>query len=40
MIKTNLYLQNPFTTSKSKDHLEALKRLDLWKEGKLTELLV
>ena len=40
MIKTNLYLQNPFTTSKSKDHLEALKRLDLWKEGELTELLV
>ena len=40
MIKTNLYLQNPFTTLKSKDHLEALKRLDLWKEGELTELLV
>ena len=41
MLKTNLYLQNPFTTSKSKNHFEALKRrLDLWKEGELTELLI
>ena len=41
MLKTNLYLQNPFTTSKSKNHFEALKRrIDLWKEGELTELLI
>ena len=37
----NLLLQKPSRTSKSKDHLEELKRrLDLWKEGELTELLI
>ena len=37
----NLLLQKTSRTSKSKDHLEELKRrLDLWKEGELTELLI
>ena len=37
----NLPLQKPARSSKSKDHLEALnRRLNLWKEGELTELLI
>ena len=37
----NLLLQKPSRNSKSKDHLEALeRRLHLWKEGELTELLI
>ena len=36
----NLLLEKPSRSSKSKDHLETLKRrLDLWKEGELAELL-
>ena len=38
---TNSHLQKLSRTSKSKDHFEALKRrLDLWKEGELKELLI
>ena len=37
----NLLLQKPARNSKSKDHLEALnRRLNLWKEGEVTELLI
>ena len=41
MVMPNLLLQEPGKNSKSKDHLEALnRRLNLWKEGELTELLI
>ena len=41
MVMPNLFLQKPSRNSKSKDHLEALvRRLHLWKVGKLTELLI
>ena len=41
MVMPSLLLQKPFRNSKSKDHLEALeRRLQLWKEGELTELLI
>ena len=41
MVMPNLLLQEPAKNSKSKDHLEALnRRLNLWKEGELTELLI
>ena len=41
MVMPNLLLQKPSRNSKSKDHLEALeRRLQLWKEGELTELLI
>ena len=41
MVKPDLLLQKSFRNSKSKDHLEVLKRrLNLWKEGKLMELFI
>ena len=41
MVMPNVLLQKPARNSKSKDHLEALNgRLNLWKEGELTELLI
>ena len=41
MVMPNLLLQKPSRNSESKDHLEALeRRLHLWKEGELTELLI
>ena len=41
MAMPNLLLQKPSRNSKSKDHLGALeRRLHLWKEGELAELLV
>ena len=37
---SSLLLQKPSKTSKSKDHLKALKRrIDLWIKGKIEELL-
>ena len=39
-IMSSLLLQKPSKTSKSKDHLKALKRrIDLWIKGKFEELL-
>ena len=41
MVMPNLLLQKPSRNSKSRDHLEALeRRLHLWKERELTELLI
>ena len=41
MVMPSLLLQKPARNSKSKDHLEALnRRLNLLKEGELTELLI
>ena len=41
MVISNLPLQEPSRNSKSKGHLKVLKRrLDLWEEGGLTELLI
>ena len=41
MIMPNLLLRKPARNSKSKDHSEALnRRLNLWEEGELTELLI
>ena len=41
MVMPNLLLQKPSRNLKSKDHLEALeRRLHLWKEGELKELLI
>ena len=41
MVILNLLFQKPARNSKSKDHLEPLnRRLNLWKEEELTELLM
>ena len=41
MIMPNFLLRKPARNSKSKDHLEALnRRLNLWEEGELTELII
>ena len=41
MVMLHLLLQKAARNSKSRDHLEALnRRLNLWKEGELTELLI
>ena len=41
MVMPSLLLQKPSRNSKSKDHLEAFeRRLQLWKEGELTERLI
>ena len=40
MVLPSLLLQKPSATSKTKDHIENLiKRLALWKEGKIDELI-
>ena len=40
MVLPSLLLQKPSATSKTKDHIDNLsKRLALWKEGKLDELI-
>ena len=41
MVVPNLLLPKPARNSKSKDHLEASnRRLNIWKEGELIELLI
>ena len=40
MVVPGLLLQKPYKRSKASDHTRVLqKRIDLWREGKITELL-